>query len=274
MDPIKVFHYLFMLISPVTQANVSSNLAQFMHSSWGFLRCTSYPCAALGRVVKLPVQYQMDIRIVEFVCNPILNVLINVWTVPCGGQGNVHRTAETSTTITEGCPHTRTEVSTARQSFRHALLVAIRMLPSGLNIEGGNAASSQLSTSVRSSSRWLTIRSIILAYIASWSMTAVSPTFTAFFVSENVMLCCLIKLLKTSGNEDSYVSSCSWPRVTELSMLTFVWAMAPVAILRKAPAGWVSGSIGSMHSDSVWHKDSRSMASRLIRQGFFLSHHL
>ena len=47
-------------------------------------------------------------------------------------------------------------------------------------------------------------------------------------------------------------------------MLTLVWAMAPVAILIKAPAGWLPGSIGAMHSDSVWRKDSRSIAPLLI----------
>ena len=130
-------------------------------------------------------------ELLSLFANQILNVLINVWTVPYGGQGNVHRT---STIITEGCPHTQTEVSTARLFLRHTLLVAILMLPSGLNIEGGYAASSQRSTSVRSSSHWLAIRPITLAYIASWSMTAVSPTFTAFFVSESVMVCCLIEL--------------------------------------------------------------------------------
>ena len=38
-----------------------------------------------------------------------------------------------------------------------------------------------------------------------------------------------------------------------------------VAILIKAPAGWLPGSIGAIHSDNVWHKDSRSIAPLLIR---------
>ena len=49
-------------------------------------------------------------------------------------------------------------------------------------------------------------------------------------------------------------------------MLTLVWAMAPVAILIKAPARLLPGSIGSMHSDSVWRKDSRSILPLLICQ--------
>ena len=54
--------------------------------------------------------------------------------------------------------------------------VAIRMLPSGWNMEAGYTANSQSSISFKSSSLWLTIRSITLAKIGSRSMTATSPT--------------------------------------------------------------------------------------------------
>ena len=134
--------------------------SQFVDSGASCFANTRCSGTALCRKVTVPVQNQMDFSTAEiFFAIQVLKDSTKVST----GQWIVHSTAETSTTITEGSPHTRADVSTRTHFFRHAFPVASLMLPSEWNMEGGYAVNSQLITCPKSTSRWLTIRPITLA---------------------------------------------------------------------------------------------------------------